>query len=131
MTNAEFVTSAFRLAGILAETDSLPAEYGVTGMQAMNDLFAEWDANSIDVGFFPRADIQETSPIFADAMLAARYGLALLLCSEYGVQPKPIVASIAASSYGRILRDAMVAKQSAADMTHLPGVVEQTNIETG
>ena len=92
----------------------------------MNDLFLEWDANGIDIGFYPQSDIQAESPVYADAMLAAKYGLALLLCAGFGVAPKPIIAQIASSSYNRIQRDAQVAKQGGVNMTTLGDSVDPT-----
>lgn len=130
-TNSAVLTDALRLAGPLSETDSLSAEQGEAALRTANDLFAEWDAQGIDIGWFPQTSLQATCPIYTDAMLAAKYALALAMCTEYGVEPKPIVASIAGTSYNRIQRDTQVSKLKAADMSHLPGVVEQSNIENG
>lgn len=129
--NTDILTDALRLAGVLSETEAPSAEQGKSGLRTMNDLFLEWEANNIDTGYFQQSDLQAESPIYSDAMLACKYGLALAICTEYGLQPKPIVAQIAGSSYGRIQREAVVAKQVSVDMTHLPGVVERDDIING
>jgi hypothetical protein len=131
MTNGEFLTDALRLCGVKSETDSLSAEEGVAGLRSMNDLFADWDAQGIDTGYFPQTDLQADSPIYSDALHACKYGLALILSVEYGIEPKPFVAQVAGASFTRILRDAIVAKQKEADMTHLPGYQTSWDIENG
>jgi hypothetical protein len=97
----------------------------------MNDLFAQWDGNNIDIGHFPQTDVNATSPIFADAMQAAKYNLAIVLAVEYGKEPPGAVVAVAMDGYKRLERDSVVAQLEPADMSHLPGTWDIFDIETG
>jgi hypothetical protein len=130
VTNNELITSAFRLAGVLDEVQALSAEQAANGLQFMNDLFLAWDGNGVDIGYFPQDDVADDTPIYADALMAARYGLALMVAAEYGTQPSAFVIALADSSYYRLLRDSIVDKQRAVDMSHLPSEGDSSDILT-
>jgi hypothetical protein len=130
-SNLQIITSALRLIGVLSEGETASAEQGVDGLEAMNDLFAQWDGNNIDIGHFPQAEVTATSPIFADAMQAAKYNLALVLCVEYGREPPAAVVAVAMDGYKRLERDSVVAQLEPVDMSHLPGTWDVFDIENG
>jgi hypothetical protein len=130
-SNLDLIEKAFRLIGVLAEGETASSEQGSDALTSMNDLFNEWAANDIDIGYYPQTSLSADSPIFADAIQAAKYSLAILLGSEYGVSPSPAVAAVASSGYKRLLRDAQVSKQEGVDMSHLSGGSLTENIETG
>jgi tail accessory factor len=130
-TNAELIQSALRLIGVLDEIQAVSAEQGENGLVTMNDLFMEWDADGIDIGFFPQTDLTAESPIYVDAQMVAKYNLAIVLSQEYGTDPKPAVVAVAVRGYDRLVRDAAIAKQEEADMSHLQGVWPTFDIENG
>ena len=119
-TNSNIVSEALSILGVLAETDSLSAEQAENGLSVMNDMLLEWDADEIDVGFYPQTDINAESPIYTDALSAVKHNLAIHLASYYGLEPKHPVVMIADRGYKRILRDAIVAKMKEADLTNVP-----------
>jgi hypothetical protein len=131
VTNLQIITSALRLIGVLSEGETASAEQAEDALAAMNDLFAQWDGNGIDIGHFPQTDVNATSPIFNDAMQAAKYNLAIVLAVEYGKEPPVAVVAVAMDGYKRLLRDATNAKLEPADMSHLAGGSYLENIETG
>lgn len=131
MTNLELITAAFKLAQILGESEAPTAEMSVDGMSAMNDLFSEWAADNIDIGHYPQTVLAATSPIYDDSVRAAKYNLAVMLCGEWEKMPSPMVLGVADATHSRLRRESQIGQLREADMTHLPGVVEQSNIETG
>ena len=121
-TNSNIVKEALSIIGVLDETASLSAEQADNGLSVMNDLLMEWDANDIDIGFFPQTDINAESPIYSEALQTVKFSLAIALSTYYGIDPRPAVVAIAVGGYKRLLRDAIVEKTKEADMTHLsPG----------
>lgn len=130
-SNNEVISSALRLIGILAEGETASAEQGADALKTMNDLFLMWDAEGIDIGFYPQTDITADSPIPDEYMRAAKYNLAIELASDYARDPRPVVAAVAVGEYQRLQRDAVIAKLAEADMKHLPGIYRNWDIETG
>jgi hypothetical protein len=130
MTNAELIASALRLIGVVAEGIPLTDEQAVDGMESMNQMLYEWDADGIDVGFIPQTAVEDESPLYADAQFAVRYNLALILAPEYGVEPRSTVIAFARDGYNRLLREAMVAKMTEADMSHLAPSTYEYDIDT-
>jgi hypothetical protein len=130
-SNNEIITEALSIIGVLAEMDSISAEQGETGLSVMNDLLMEWDSDEIDVGYYPQTDVNAESPIYADALQAVKYNLALALSNYYGVEPRLPVIVIADRGYKRLLRDSIISKMKEADLTHLPGVISRYNILDG
>lgn len=130
-TNSSIVSEALSIIGVLDEIQSLSAEQGVNGLSVMNDMLLQWDADEIDVGYYPQTDINAESPVYSDALAAVKYNLAIYLSSYYGLQPNSAVAMIADRGYKRLLRDAIVAKMKEADLSHLPGVRSSFDITSG
>lgn len=131
MTNLELIKAALKLAQILGESEDPTAEQAADGLAAMNELFAEWDADGIDIGHYTQSSLAAESPIYSDAIRAAKYNLAVQCCAEWERTPPPLVLGIADSTHSRLRREAQIGQLKEADLTHLPGVVEQSNIESG
>ncbi len=130
MTNLEFITAALRLIGVVAGEEIPEASEARDAMQTMNDLFMEWDANDIDIGYFPQTTLIDESPIFVDAMLGARYNLAVVLAGEYGIVPNPAVVAISQNSYNQFVRNKMIQAVQEADVTQMPLSRNNWNIES-
>lgn len=130
-TNSEFVEKSLRLIGVLQEGETPSAEQGEDALETMNDLFMEWDADGIDIGFFPQTDLTADNPIYTDAMQTAKYNLAMALAGEYRIEPPSTVIIIASKGYNRLLRDSINGQMKEAEMDHLPGVPSRSNILDG
>jgi hypothetical protein len=131
MTNLDLIRAALRLGKVLSEGDEPTNEQAQDGLSTLNDLFADWAANDIDIGHYRQSSLSAESPIYEDAVRAAKHNLAIVLCAEYEIEPPPGVLAIAISTHDRLQRDAAIAALREADMSHLPGVVERSNIESG
>ena len=131
MTNSEFITEVMRLAGIVSEGVPLTAEQVLDGISMLNDMLADWSADSIDVGYFQQSDPAAENPIYADAMSAVKHNFAIRLCGHYGQEPPIAVVAVAQRGYERLERDAVSAAMKEADLTHLPGASNRWDIEGG
>src|SRR3990167_3044289 len=130
-SNSDVIKEALSIIGVLDEIQSLSAEQGANGLSVMNDLLAEWDEDGIDTGFYKQTDINADSPVYADALQAVKYNLAIALSNYYGVDPRLPVVALADRGYKRLLRDSINAKMKEADMSHMPGVFRPPNILDG
>lgn len=127
-SNLDVIKEALSIIGVIDEIEDPSAEQSENGLSVMNDMLLMWDADQIDVGYYQQTDVNAESPIYADALSAVKYNLALYLSTYYGVEPKLSVAMIADRGYKRLLRDAMNAKIEESDTSHLPGVYRQFDI---
>ena len=133
-TNNSVIKEALSILGVLDEIQSVSAEQGENGLSVMNDMLLEWDADQIDVGYYPQTDINAESPIYPDALAAVKHNLAIYLASYYGLEPKGPVLMIADRGYKRLLRDAMNAKIQEANMQGVPlgeAFITRNNILSG
>lgn len=133
-TNNGLIKDALSILGVLDEIQSVSAEQGAIGLSVMNDMLLEWDADQIDVGYYPQTDINAESPVYPDAQSAVKHNLAIYLASYYGLEPKLPVVMIADRGYKRLLRDSINAKLEEADLTGVPmgeGFRVRTNILEG
>ena len=130
-TNSEVIEKSLRLIGVLQEGETPSAEQGADALETMNDLFMEWDADGIDIGYFPQTDLTADSPIYSDTMQAAKYNFAMALAGEYRIEPPSTVIIIASKGYNRLLRDSINGQMKEAEMDHLPGVPSRSNILEG
>jgi len=117
--NVDIISAALRLIGVLAETETATAEQGAKGLEALNDMLAEWEADGVKLGYPPQDTLGDTFPL-ESFDLPVKYGLAARLADEYGRDPPPRVQMIAANSYTRLVRDAVSAELLPVDLTHMP-----------
>lgn len=130
-SNYDVIKEALSILGVISEIDPVSAEQGQNGLSVMNDMLAEWEADGIDVGYYPQTDINADSPVYSDALQAVKYNLALSLATYYQKEPSLPAAMLADRGYKRLLRDSINAKMQEADMTHMPGVNYHYNILDG
>lgn len=99
-TVRELVGRAYRLAGI---TDALDGDDATEpemqdGLDAINQMMAEWRTRSVPI---PHSTftLDDTLPYREHTMRALAYNLAVELAGEFGVQPSPVIVSIADQSF--------------------------------
>lgn len=132
MTNTEIIRAALLLAGIAADGVPTTAEQAADGLNHLNDMLAEWDADAgINVGWYPQTLVGATAPVFDDAMSAVKYNLAVRLAGAYQIEPPEMVLVIAQSGYKRLERDAVKSRMVKSDMRHLNGATHFWDIEQG
>lgn len=119
-TNNEVIQDALGLLGVLNEIETLTAEQGAHGLRVLNDLMAEWEAAGIDIGHFPQVNPTEDFPGSYKVLMAVKYALAAALAPFYGKRLAPEDGIRGERLYGRLVRDAAIAKMTEAETDHLP-----------
>lgn len=132
-TNAEFLSDALRLIGVLPENQPATAEQAENARRMLDDMMADWQAQEIDIGWTPIDDLTAECDISPSDRQAVKYNLAVRL---YGIYPtanglRPDVVAIAQAGYDRLLSTSLEDRQVEIDMTHLPLGYNRSNILTG
>lgn len=133
-TNSDYITRALKKIGVLAESESPSAEQGSDALVVMNDMFAVWESEGIDVGWKPSASTTDTIDFHPAVREAVVTNLAARLCTDYAREPSAVLATLAVRTYEKLLREAINAKVRGVPMWHIPlgeGRMDSGNILTG
>jgi hypothetical protein len=103
-TNLEIVQDAYRIIGVIGETETPSAELGVAGLCAVNDMLADWAADGVDLGWYPQTDLANDAPLQAADVRGVKLCLAGELASRNGVELSPITAALIDSAYGKLVK---------------------------
>lgn len=130
-TNAEIITGALELLGVLSETMTLSDEQAAHGLIALSDLLSEWEAHGIHLGHYTPTQVADDFPSDAATFAAVKYTLAVHLAPHYGIAVRPEVGTLAERFYQRLLVTAVYDRLTEQDMTHLPSGRDRVDIDTG
>lgn len=111
MTYGDIVTRALRLIGVLYETETPSAEQGADALSQLNAMMAYWETDGVRIGYFSGDSTTETLNLDTRYRVPLEYNLALWLAPQFEREPSPIVATIAVDSYGKLLREAVLANR--------------------
>ena len=120
MTNTQVIEAALRLLNILTEVETASAEQAASALTSMNNLFAMWAADGLNIGYVQQSDVDATSPIDAESLQAAIYNLAVALAPEYGAPIRPDVVGLAEAGYKRVLRESLKDSMVESRLDHMP-----------
>jgi hypothetical protein len=112
MSNLAIINDALSLIGVVSEGQDASAEQGEHALRSLNDMLAAWD---VDIGYFPQVSTAEDFPCDAKYSEAVKYALAVRLAPHYQRPASGELVAIAATSYGRLLRDKLIDSLYAAD----------------
>lgn len=127
-TNADIITDALELLGVLSEGETASAEQGAHGLRKLNQMMATWEVDNVALGYFEQSATTDNCPIPDWAEKGVAGMLAIDLAPHYAVQITPLVAKYADDGYSLILRRVISLGMTGADMSHLGG--HRWNIET-
>jgi hypothetical protein len=117
-TNLELVTYAFLKCNVIDENSSPSPEQGITGLNVLNDMMADMQANGINVGWYPQTNIANTSPLQNQDVGPIKHILAGALASHYGITLGELLLSEIAAAGTRLAKRAL--QYSEADLSELP-----------
>jgi len=120
MQNVDVIKGALQLLGVLHVGQPVSADDGALGLTVMNAMLAEWEEDSIDIGYFEQDDIDAESPVEMPDLLAVQYNLAVYLAPQFGRTVTPEVGGPAGKFHGRLKRDAAVDANVPVDTSGLP-----------
>ena len=119
--NIDVITTAYRLAGIITETEAPSAEQARDGLRSMNRMLLRWNRDGIELGYYEQDDLTDETPVPDDLLDGVEYNLAKRLAGENGQTLDPAVAMEAQESYDALIRETI--EDCVADMDHMPGSI--------
>lgn len=133
MTNSDLITGALRLLGVLNEVQTASAEQGAHGLEALNQVMAEWESDGIDIQYYEQNDITQETPIPMNARAAVKYFLAFALAPEYGRAVTPEMRETGAKFYNTLVKNTVLdgMRESVTSMPRGEGWYSDYDIERG
>jgi len=117
-TNLDIITTAFRIINIINENEPPSSELAAEGLEAMNDLLADWEADGIELGYFPQTVLADTSPIEDKDLRGVKFNLAGELAGRKGSPISAASVLIAQTSFERLSKGTSEIIENSFD--HLP-----------
>jgi hypothetical protein len=119
-TNVDIIESAYKLLGVVGESQSVSAEQGATGLDTLNQLMNAWAVEDIQLGYFTQTSTTDTCPIPDWAEMGVISALAQQLFTVYpSVQINPGLNDDNGNGIGVIKRICLNNKLNGVDMRHL------------
>ena len=117
-TNLDVITTAMRLANIINERETPSGAQGETGLDLLNDMMSDWEADGIELGYYPQTLTSATIPIEDEHLRGAKYGLARDVAAHYGVDLPLETMRIAELTYARLSKQ--TTEEFTTDFSHMP-----------
>jgi hypothetical protein len=134
LKNIELLTDAYRLCGIIDETEVPSAEQGVLALRKLNQMMELWAESEIELQYYEQTDQDAEFPCQRYTEQGVTGKLAEALAAHYGITLSPESVAYANAGYAVIERKAVLAKREPLSMAHLPmgsGHASSGNILTG
>ena len=117
-TNLDVITTALRIVNIIDENQPATPELAAEGLEAMNDLLADWEADGIELGYFPQTILADTSPIEDQDLRGVKYNLALEIAARKDGKVTQAAIAVASVSKARLAKGTAEIIENSFD--HLP-----------
>lgn len=129
ISNVNLIRNALSLIKVLRVGEAAESEHSELGIQKLNALLADWEADGVNLQYFPQTidDLGNDCPIPNDAELAVTYYLAFALAPHYGKQVDPAMMALGQKYYERLTRDAVSEKLVEARLA-LPAAEAGTGV---
>jgi hypothetical protein len=123
MTNRELITAALRMLSVVDSNDTTAsAEDAALGLDELNALMLELEAEGIDLGFPPQTNVSDQFPLGDREAAAIKPILAVQLFTHFPSANLPqTLPARAEASMQRLRRDAVLENMEEASMSNLPG----------
>ena len=108
ITNSLLIRDSLGLIGVFAETQTASVEQTELGMRVLNEMLADWKADSIDLQYTPQSVAGATTPIPDSAISAVKHFLGLALAPYFGVQPGADMLGLSEKYYLRLVRESVI-----------------------
>lgn len=129
-TNLDIITTAFRITNIINENEAPSSELAAEGLEAMNDLLDDWEADGIELGYFPQTNLAGLTPLENKDLRGVKYNLAVELAGRKSVPMIQETKDIARDGKRRLSKGAIEVVENS--FSHMPGGRHaHYNINTG
>ena len=117
-TNLDLVTNAYRVCGVVDETQSPSPEQGVVGLWRLNNLLADWAADGVNLGWYRQTNLANTAPLQEGDIRGVELCLAGELAGHFGITLEPETVSLIDTAYTKLVK--RTRPYSEANLSELP-----------
>lgn len=130
ITVSNLIKDALQEIGVIRSTQTISAEQLADGIRKLNRLMADWEADGIELGYYPQDSGTDTVPISDENEWPVIVNLAAVLAGEYGAPLTQSTMSEAMRTKRRLEKNTVSIVEM--DFDHLPyGMGGTSNIRTG
>ena len=130
LTVNDIITQAEREIRVIRATQTLPADHLADGIKYLNQMIADWQADGIEVGWYPVTSGTDVLRIQHTDEAAVMFNLAVKLAGQYGAPLQPGTTASANRTFRRLEGSTIEIVES--DLGHVPtGRRERFNMTTG
>lgn len=120
ITVISLITDVCRLANLIDENESPPAEMGIKVLHILNEMMADAEADGVRMGWYPiaDADIAIEAPLQDQDIRAVKACLCLEICPYFGIEPLQQMKDNAGDAYAKLCKRYI--RYFESDTTFLP-----------
>ena len=118
LTVRDILTQALREIRVIRATQTIKADQLADGIKYLNQMIADWEADGVELGWYPVTAGSNTLRIQACDEAAVMYNLAVKLSGQYGAPLQPSTISEAGRTFRRLEKSTIQIVES--DLSHVP-----------
>ena len=128
-TNLDIITTALGMLNVINENEAPSSELAAKGLEAMNELLAEWQESGIELGYFPQTNLAATSPLEDFHLRGVKSNLAVELAARIPAPVPNATAAVAQDSKEALSKGTAEIIENSFD--HLPSNLPRFDISVG
>ena len=117
-TNLDVITGAFRKANITNHRETLSPAQSTAGLELLNDMMSDWEADGIELGYFPQTSLASVIPVQDEFLRGIKYNLARAVAGDNGADVSAEVGRIASLTLDRLAK--ATTEEFTTDFSHMP-----------
>jgi len=118
LTVSDVLTQSLREIRVIRGTQTIPSDHLADGIKYLNQMIADWEADGIELGWYPVTAGSDTLRIQAENDAAVLYNLAVKLSGQYGAPLQPSTIAEAGRTFRRLEKSTIQFVES--DLSHVP-----------
>ena len=118
LTVNDLLTQSLREIRVLRATQTISADHLADGLKYLNQMMSDWEADGIELGWYPVTAGPNTLRIQSENEAAVMYNLAVKLAGQYGAPLQPSTTSEANRTFRRLEKSTVQLVES--DLSHVP-----------
>ena len=118
-TNLDVITAAYRGANIIDERATPSGTQGATGLQLLNDMMSDWEADGVELGYFPQTSVSATIPVEEENLRGIKANLIRAVAADAGFELSSEAIRIAVLTYARLQK--RTTEEVHTNFDHMPG----------
>lgn len=129
LTVNDVLTQSLKEIRVIRATQTISADQLQDGIKTLNQMMSDWQADGIELGWYPVTGGSDTLRIEAENDAAVMFNLSVELAGQYGANLQPSTIASANRKFTRLEKSTTEIVES--DIDHLPrGREDPYNINT-